>query len=94
MCSANKVNGGDWVFVFELQPDAALTTGRSLVERLTTLASVPVIIINHDAVPPEDKGDRVVVKESLKRRSGDLVGAFLSYLDDVKTMGVYELVVH
>lgn len=94
MCSANKLNGGSWVFAIETKQDAAMTTGRNMIERITSLAITPVIIVNYDAVPPDDKGDRVVVKAELESRSSKLCGSFLHYLDKEKTMGVYELVVH
>lgn len=93
MCSANKLNGGNWVFVIELAADAALTTGRAIVERLTTLSSTPVILVDHGAVPPDDKGNRVVVKSQLEKRADRIRGKFLGYLDDERAMSIYELVV-
>ena len=88
------MNGGNWVFVIEQWENAAMTTGRNFIERLVTLSHFPVIIVNHDARPPDDKGDRVIVKSELLRRSNQLKGEFLEYLDEEKKMGVYELVVH
>lgn len=94
MCSVNKMKGEkfSFVFVFEVAPGALLGKGKAIVERLTSLSSTPIIVVDHDSEPPEDKGDRVVVKDALAARSTRMMGKFLTYLDDDRSMGVYELV--
>jgi hypothetical protein len=87
------MNGGQWVFVIELFEGAALTTGRSMIERLTVLASVPVVIVDYATSPTTGKGDRVVVKAELQSRSSRIKGGFLEHLDDAQSIGIYELVV-
>jgi len=93
MCSANELNGGHWAFVIEVRADAVTTTGRDMIERLVALNGVPVIVVDYDSVPPNDTGDRVVIKPELEKRAERLMGAFLGYLDAEHSMGVYELVV-
>jgi len=87
----NTMPDGTWVFVIELSPDAVMTSGRAMVERVATLAPVPVIVVNHAAVPPDDRGDRVVVKLDLRARARRMRGKFLGHLDTDKTIGVYDL---
>lgn len=81
-----------WPIVTELRQDALFGKGRSLVKRVVTLNAHPVIIVDCDALPPDDKGDRVIVKEELAPRSRRLMGKFVDYLDEDRSMGVYELV--
>jgi hypothetical protein len=81
-----------WPMATELQRGAVFGKGRSFLERVTALNGSPVIIIGCDATPPDDKGDWVIVKDELARRSSRLMGTFLDYLDVDKSMGVYELV--
>jgi hypothetical protein len=91
MCSVNNLNGGTWPFVIETRLGAALREGRSMVERVASLNAAPVIVVDHGALPPDDKGNRVIVKASLKARSGQLMGPFIEWL--TPNTGVYELVV-
>jgi len=91
MCSDNFLNGGHWVFVIELIPEAATTSGLSMVKQLVECFDIPVIISNYDSIPPNDTGDRVIIKDSLKTRSKKLMGELIQYLDDDKVMGIYKL---
>jgi hypothetical protein len=92
-CFNILLNGGDWVFVVEATENAAMTTGRDMVERLSLRARVPVIIVDHGVQPPDDKGNRVVIKSELQSRSKRIRGKFIDHLDDDKSIGVYDLVV-
>lgn len=93
MCSTNKLNGGVWVFAIESKPNSVLTTGRKMVERMAILAPVPVIVVDYGVQPPNNKGNRVVIKDSLKNRSKFIMGTFLDFLDEEKTIGIYGLVI-
>lgn len=93
VCTFGAMNGGQWCFVIELSKDASTTTGLAMVERLASIASFPVIIVDHDARPPDDKGDRVVVRNDLKRRAAKICGQSLGFIDDKGQLGMYELVV-
>jgi hypothetical protein len=94
-CSANMLNGGKWMFVIEVKPNAVMTTGKSMVKTLTALSNVPVIIVDYNSKPPCDRGNRVVVKNALLARcSKRLIGEFLGYLDNDKSMGIYKLVIN
>jgi hypothetical protein len=56
-----------------------------MVKRL----NFPVIISNYGVMPPDDKGDRIVVKNSLLYRSRNIRGKFLNKL--APDVGVYIL---
>ena len=93
MCSFNAFNGGQWVFVIETKPNAALTTGKNIIHQLSLSVPFPVIIVDYGKKPPNDFGDRVVVKDSLASRSKRIAGKFLRYLDDQRSIKVHELIV-
>jgi hypothetical protein len=63
-----------------------------MVERLVTLSNTPVVIVKHDSLPPNDKGDLTAIKPEFRKRAKRMMGDFLTYLDVDKRIGVYELV--
>ena len=81
-----------WPVITELQKNAVFGAGRDFAQRVVALNAHPVIVTGHDAIPPDDKGDWVIVKDELAPRSTRLMGKFLDYLDTDRSMGVYELV--
>lgn len=92
MCSANVLNGGYWIFAIELSPNAVLTTGLSMVKQLVESFNIPIIVSDWGSRPPNDTGDRVVIKDSLISRSKNIMGELIQYLDDSKSIGIYKLI--
>jgi hypothetical protein len=94
MCSFVKAPGEKFTFVWviEIKPGAVLNDGKAMMERLATRSASPIIVFDYASTPPNDKGDRVVVKHELAARSTRMLGKFLTYLDEDRSMGVYELV--
>jgi hypothetical protein len=93
LCTHNTIDDGSgrFVFVIELWEGAALSTGREVVERLARVADVPIVVVNYGMVPPDDRGDRTIVRAELKHRARAMLGEFLEYLDVEEQIGVYEL---
>lgn len=93
LCTHNTIDDGSgrFVFVQELRDGAVLSTGRRLVERLARIADVPIVVVNYGSVPPDDRGDRTIVRSELKYRARAMLGRFLEHLDVEEGIGVYEL---
>jgi len=89
MLSVNTLNGGTWVFVIETQPGALETTGKNIVLDMVRSCDMPAIVASFGKKPPEDTGDRVIVKDSLLPRCKFLVGPKLGELSD--DVSIYEL---
>lgn len=89
MLSVNELNGGTWVFVIETQLGALETTGKNIILEMVRNVNFPAIVASYGKKPPEDTGDRVVVKDSLLSRCKFLIGAKLGELSD--DVSIYEL---
>jgi len=90
MVSINTMNGGTWAFAFELKDNALLTTGKEIALSVVNTVSFPLIVVDYGVMPPHDIGNRVVVKSSLLHKAGSLIKGLIDYLDDEKTIGIYE----
>jgi hypothetical protein len=89
LLSVNNINGGAFVFAIEQQEDAVRTTGRHLTVLAAQHFKLPLIVIDHDAVPPRDVGDRVVINRDLTKRAASMLGASLGSL--AEGVDIYEL---
>lgn len=90
MLSVNDLNGGSWGFAVELESGALIGKGAAAVARFADSIPFPVIVASYESLPPDDTGDRVVVKDQLLQRAKSLIGAELATLrEGVK---VYELI--
>lgn len=87
----NKSNGGEWIYVIELTPNAATTTGKNIIMHIAHQINLPVIISKYNSRPPNDKGDFVMVKSSLLHRTNSMRGKLIAFLDEAEQFGVYEL---
>ena len=90
LLSINEMNGGRWVFAVETKKDAVLTSGRNIVIDIAFAVDIPVIVVDHGSTPPNDTGDRVVVKDKLLARSKAIIGSKLN--DLAPGIAVYTLV--
>lgn len=78
MFSINDMNGGRWLFAIETRPDAIMTSARSMALAMVGSIDLPMIVVDHGSVPPDDKGDRVIIKAELLHRSTRLMGPRLA----------------
>jgi len=95
MCFASDPMKGEkypFVHVIEVEEGAVLNKGKAIVERLTELSATPVVVVDYGSKPPNDYGDRVVIKAELEKRAQRMMGKFLQYLDADRRLGLYELV--
>lgn len=94
MVSVNDMNGGRWIFVIEIQPNAFRTTGKNIILDIASKIDLPVIVVDYNSKPPNDKGDYVIVKKSLLNRSKQLIREHLGFLDESEEFGIYNLMVN
>ena len=91
IASIGHFNGGSWLFVREFQENAIFGTGRQMLIDMVNLIDVPAVITAFGSKPPNDTGDYIVVKNSLKEKSSQTLGDFVVYLDKERTIGLYKL---
>ena len=89
LLSRNGGNNGTWIFAIELQPNALLTTGKSVVMEIASKIQIPVIV--GDFGNSASKGDRTVIHKSLLPNTNRMRGELLGYLDSDQEFGVYKL---
>ena len=89
MVSTNDLNGGIYGFAIELKPHAVFESGKNIILDMVCKLDVPVIISNYGVKPPNDTGNRVVVKEALLHKSRNMRSTFLNALSD--NVGIYIL---
>ena len=87
----SNINNGPWIFAVETRKNAFRTTGKNIVIDMARKYDIPVIVSDHKSKYPEDKGDYIVIKDSLLPRTNKIRGKFLWKLAD--DIGVYELVI-
>jgi hypothetical protein len=92
MITTNVLNGGTWVYVIELKEDAVLNEGMDIVLEAVDKADIPVIVVDFGSLPPDDYGDRALIKESLEKRASKICGEFITQLDEEVNM--YRLLVN
>jgi hypothetical protein len=90
MLSINNMNGGWWIFGIE-DRDRALYAAKHVVIQMMNTANLPAIISKHDARPPNDLGDYVVVRRDMLPRAQRIIGSLIDYLDTEQEFGVYQL---
>ena len=91
MISLNDFNGGVWFFVMETKKYAHRTTGKNIIIEIVNKYDIPVIVSDIDSVYPNDKGDYVIIKKSLEKRSKMIMGDFIYNLDD--DINIYKLII-
>jgi hypothetical protein len=91
MVSVNNLNGGNWIFAIETKANALLGSGKNIVLDAAAKINLPVIVVDFNSRPPKDFGNRVIVKNSLLKRSTSIMGDFVAYLDDYEEFGLYLL---
>jgi hypothetical protein len=92
LLSINQINGGIWVFAIELKKDAIKNDGEEMMINIAENISLPIIVVNYDSMPPDDKGDRVILHDTLLSRAKHLVGDKLGQL--AHNINIYKLVVN
>lgn len=91
VATINKMNGGTWIFINEMEENALLNGGKGIVLQMVSKIDLPAIVVDYDSKPPDDKGNRVVIKEELLPRTDRIRGEYIDHIDD--GMGLYKLVV-
>ena len=91
MLSINSFNGGPWIFAIETKKNALRTSGKSIVIDMTRKYNLPVIVVDHKSNFPNDKGDYIVIKNSLLPRTKKIKGKLLWKL--AEDIGVYKLII-
>ena len=89
MLSVNHLNGGTWSFAIETEPGALYGSGREVALDLIKRFDRPMIVVSHGSLPPDDKGDLIVVKRSLHPRAQKNIGEQVGRLS--LSVGVYKL---
>jgi hypothetical protein len=90
MVSVNRMNGGTWINVMNLKPQAHLTTGKHIIIDVASKVDYPVIIVEYKNLK-HGKGDYVIIKDSLQSRSTKIRGDFIANYTD--TMKLYKLII-
>jgi hypothetical protein len=75
------MNGGVWIFVMDQHEDAHKTTGRNIVLEVVRQFPLPAIVVASTSLPPDDKGDYVIIKEALRARTTKLAGEWVYDLE-------------
>ena len=91
MVSINDLNGGRWTFVIETKANALETTGRGIVSQMARKFNFPIIVADHKSKPPDDKGDRMIIREEFVKHTKRMRGEFLGHLDEEKSLLIYKL---
>lgn len=86
-----EFNGGKWIVVNELKPDAVMTTGRNILVAVAKRVDFPAIISDYDSRPPHDLGDRVGIRKDREHRATTMLGEHLGALDGDEFYNVYKL---
>lgn len=94
MISINELNGGMWIFVVELEENAARMRGKQAIMAVASRVDLPVIISSYGEEAPNDFGSYTIVKDTLLPRARQLIGKRRGFLDADKKFGVYDLVVN
>jgi len=82
-------NGGIYTFAIELKPHAVFESGKNIILDMAWKLDYPIIISNYGKRPPDDNGDRIVVKSFLLYRSRNIRSTFLNALSE--DVGIYVL---
>lgn len=90
MVSVNRINGGTWITVMNLDKEAHLTTGKKIIVDVASKVNYPVIVVESNNLE-KGRGDYVIIKQSLESRSNRIKGQFISKYTD--TMNLYKLVI-
>lgn len=91
MLSIDRFNGGVWIFVMETKKGAYLTSGKNIITEVANKFNYPVIVVDYDSKYPNDKGDYVIIKNSLENISKFIMGDFICNYND--NMNVYKLII-
>jgi len=86
----SNFNGGYWIFIVETIKDAVITLAKDFLINTAKVSNIPLIVSDYrTSFINDDKGDRVIIKNSLLHKSKQLHNGLLTMLSD--DIGLYKL---
>ena len=91
MLSINDMGVGDYAFAIELREGAARGSGAGMIAAMAARVPLPIVIVSHGSLPPNDSGDFVAVTDLVRerRKVQFLTGKLIAPIGGVPT---YEIV--
>lgn len=74
MFSINLVETQIYIVAIETKEKAILTTAKDMAIQMVTDQKIPMIVTKHDAKPPEDTGDYVIIHDSIIDKCKNICG--------------------
>ena len=90
MFSINKIENQVYAVAIELSENAINITGKDMAIQIASAQKLPIIVVKHGTLPPNDTGDYVIIHNTILHKCKNIVGNFVKHLNDEVVM--FELV--
>ena len=90
MFSINKIENQIYAVAIELTENAITTSGKDMAIQIASAQKLPMIVIKHGTIPPNDTGDYVIIHNTILHKCKNIIGDFIEHLNDEVVM--FELV--
>jgi hypothetical protein len=91
MFTVNDIGGGIFSFAIETRPNALRTSAREMALDAARNLPFPTIAVAYGSLPPNDRGDWVIIRDELVEKYHRNVGPLIERL--AHDVGMYELVI-
>ena len=71
-----------YTVAIETEKDAITTIGKAMAIQMAASQKLPIIVVKYGMKPPDDKGDYVIIHNSITHKCRNIIGEYIQNLED------------